>query len=454
MIKIIFLLLQFISFLCSAEEFKVALPMLPDVHPVTNQINSGNYIGSQLYYSLFDKVNSRTESFFLDMTKTKALDKFFRSYVLCLKSDVKFSDHTEVKVSDLIKSLNAFSAMYPQALSLESLTASDDKCAILKLKESAPGLFSKLTGMASTILKSGGDSEVYPTGVGPYVIKARSDNFLMVESTLNPKPRFDKISFSLIRKKDENVSKYSDINQLPPNSERDSKYDGVKMDAPSLKVYAMVLNILNSKERDTIRFLLEQEDWAKIFGLNLTSSKYFLPWLNTSYEIINKYQLKKPMKKIAFIVPDFYDVEKIERVLNQKQLSEFVYVKSLPAKDFAAWAFSGKEYIGLMGFDSSGSISSLEGDFSVYFESFFSKKQRIMTKPLKKIEKLITRSSNKSLSNQERLKIIIEAEKYLSDNDYLSPIGKVKRVFLYPSNVNVSQWHDFFSGIPRIDKIQ
>lgn len=451
--NLVFALILCISTAALAEEFKVALPMLPDVHPVTNQINSGNYIGSHLYYPLFEKNPHGTESYFLDISNTKAIDKTFKIFQFCLKKDLKFSDGGSITVDDLIKSLRAMAEMYPQTLALKSEAKMSDNCAKITLTDSTPGLFGKLTGMASTVLKAGGNAKFYPTGIGPYTLKLRSENELKLESTSANKIRFNQVTFKLIKKSDEDVEKFTDINQLPPNSERDKKFEGNRIDAPSLKVYTFVLNVSDSKKRDAIRLLLENENWAEAFGLNLLKAKYFLPWLNSSYEISNSKRLVRSKNKIAFLVPDFYDVSKIEKLITGKNLGEMVYVKSLPAKEFAAWAFSGKEYIGVMGFDSSGSISSLEGDFSVYFESFFSKTNRIVTRPLIEIEKLIKKSTDKTLSNQERLRIMIQAEKYLSDNDYLSPLGRVKRVFLYPENVVINEWHDFFSGIPRIDRI-
>jgi len=453
--KLILLLVASLSSICFAETFYVALPMLPEVNPIINQVNVGNYIGSHLYYPLFERNNDgKFTSVFLDIDKSKSLDTKFDSYELCLKKNIKFSDNTPIEVTDLINSIQSFADMYPQSLPLKRIKKVNSDCINLYLAKSFPGLFGKLTGMASTVLRSKDIKAPFPIGLGPYFIQAKSDNELVLKSATDSSIRFDKIHFKLIKKSTDDISKFSDINQLPPNKERDDKFPGVATDAPSLKIYSFVLNISNSRLRNEIRAYLEEENWEQIFGLTLTKSNYFLPWLKSNYPITNPKKHQKIKNKIPFLIPNFYDIKKIESIVKNSFLSELIFVKSLPANEFPIWAFSGKEYIGLMGFDSSGSMSSLEGDFSIYFESFFSKKNRIISIPVLHVKKLVAKSMDPKLNIVERLELMKNAEKYLSDQDYISPLGKVKRTFLYPSDIKINEWYDFLSGIPRIDRIK
>lgn len=453
--RLILLLAASLSSICFAETFYVALPMLPEINPITNQVNVGNYIGAHLYYPLFERnQDGKFNSVFLDIDKSRSLDAKFDRYELCLKKNVKFSDNTAVEVADLISSIQAFADMYPQSLPLRKIKNVTADCINLYLEKSFPGLFGKLTGMASTVLRSKDIKAPFPIGLGSYYIEAKSDDELVLKSIKDSSVRFDKIHFKLIKKSTDDISKFSDINQLPPNKERDDKFPGVATDAPSFKIYSFVLNVKKPQLRDEIRAYLEEQNWDKIFGLTLSKSNYFLPWLKSNYPITNQKKHKKIKNKIPFLIPNFYDIKKIESIVKNSFLSELIFVKSLPANEFPIWAFSGKEYIGLMGFDSSGSMSSLEGDFSIYFESFFSKENRIISKPLLRIKNLVEKSMDPKLSSFERLELMKNAEKYLSDQDYISPLGKVKRTFLYPSDIKISEWYDFLSGIPRIDRIK
>lgn len=451
-----FFIIILIAIQVRAETFNVALPMLPDVNPITNQINSGNYIGSHLYYPLFETDGLNVKSFFLDLNKTFSVDNSFSTFNFCLNEGIKFSDNSNIGVIDLEASLKYFSEMYPQILDIKKIKRINDKCVKLTLNRPNYGLFKRLSGMASTVLKFNELKSNYPVGAGPYKILKKSDDQIELVTTNSITPRFDKIIFKLIKKENEIVKSFHDFNQLPPNSKRDADFNGQKIDVPSLKVYAFVINVDDANTRSSIRFMLNKTDWSNVYNLILAKSDYFLPWLNADYQI--KFNLltkvNKNKNKIPFLVPDFYDSSRVESELKLTGLDSILFVKSIPAKDFAAWAFSGKEYVGLMGFDSSGSISSLETDFSVYFESFYSQKNRIVAKVLKPVKEFVSQSLNPQFNSTQKRSQLLKAEKYLSDNNYLHPIGRVKRVFLYPSNVVINNWYDYFSGIPRIDRIK
>ncbi len=458
----LFAIIILIHQIASSATFNVAVPMLPSVNPITNQINVGTYIGSHLYYPLFifNVTANEFDSYFLNTSSTRAMDATFKKFRFCLKENIKFNDLSEITKHDLSASLTSFSGMYPLIMKIVKIHSENDRCIILELVKESPGLFRKLTGVASTIVKNGDSKNPFPLGAGPYKLITSSPESILLESTISKKIKFDSINFQLIKENFDHT-KFQDINQLPPNEKLDRKYTGHKIKIPSLKTYNVVINLKNKKDRKTAKELVASIDWKNVFNLSVIESKKFLPWPEEKNSDSNRMQVgntiaqkNKFTKKISILVPNFYKIDKIRDHLKSKGLEKAVNLIYISPEEFAAWAFSGKEYVALMGFDSSGSISSLEGDFSVYFESFYTEKNRIVTQKIKPIQKLMEDANDSKITSEERISIMRKAEFYLIENYFVLPIGRVERDFIFPSSIMVEKWHDFYSGIPAIEEIQ
>lgn len=455
----ILIIVTILSQVAFADTFNVALPMLPKINPITNQVNVGTYLGTHLYYPLFEfkPGSAGFESYFLESESTKAVDKQFKVFDFCLKSGVKFSDGSYVEAKDLRDSLISFAKMYPQVMEIQKSKYFGNHCVEITLKNSTAGLFRKLTGIASTIIRNGDDVTPFPLGVGPYKIKSMNSSSVNLIYSGGEKIRFSEIKFEQIKKEEFDFSKFQDLNQMPPNSKRDLQLSGNKIDIPSLKVYTMILNIKNSEKRRRFSARISKVDWADVFNLSVTKSSNFLPW-NTvgkarTVEMKNhsiKFDTK--LETVDFVVPDFYSVDRVKSFLALAKLEKYFKIQYVPAEKYVEWAFSGKEYVSLMGFDSSGSVSSLEGDFSTYFESFYSPKNRIVTDKLSSIENLMRRAS-KVQSESLRADMMSQAEKYLVENNFVFPIGRVKRSFIFSNGITINEWYDFYSGIPKISRI-
>jgi hypothetical protein len=444
-----------------AETFSVGLPIVPQFNPITNQLNVANYIGLHLYDPLF-RMNKTGgfESEFLDLTTTKSLDRTFSKYNFCLKDNIHFSDKTTISSSDLATSIGKFSEMYPHLLPLKKIIIENQRCIRIELNESTPNLFKRLTGMASTIVKAIQIDQNYPVGHGSYIVKEIKKDSLLLAYNGSEKPKFDSIDFRLINNVNElSKTQFHDLNQLPPSQYLQidrTLFD--KVDAPTLKVYSLVINIKNAEQRLAAKCGLAKIEWSEVYGLKLEKQNSFLPWAKDVKADTAKAEplsvCRHMTKKIKMLVMELFDDQKVKTHLAETGLDKKFDVVKVSTKDFAEWAFSGKEYVALMGFDSSGSIASLDGDFSVYFEAFFTKNNRIVSRPLNQVKKHITQALSPGLSATERMALMRKAEKYLLSNGYILPLGRVQRTFFFPKDIVINTWADYFSGFPQVDRIQ
>lgn len=459
--KILTLLIIFSSILYSnqsiAEKFNVALAILTPFNPISNEINSANYIGLHLYHPLFNlDEDGQSDSKFLDMHSTKSLSKEFNEYRLCLKKNITFSDNSVIHSEDMKASLSYMSELYPHLLEILTIRTEDPLCIYMKLKRSVPNLFKKLTGIASTVLKKNEVNKPYPIGFGPYKISHRNDNHLFLISE-DKNIRFNEVEFRKINSKiDLNSEKFQDLNQMPVIDENINQNDQSNIySLPSLKVYSFVINLPDEKMRHCIQNVLKTGKWTTAYNLNLIPQKSFLPWIkNHTNWSFNEEKCSFPKFKIKFLVADAYNSNSIKSELIKIGSDKIFSVVSLTGANFAKFAFSGKPYIALMSFDSSSSTASLDGDFSLYFESFFIKENRIVTKPIPNLKELIQEATlfdNSLLDREIKTRI---AEKLLLESSWVLPVGRLNRNYTFPNNIKIEKWADKLNGIPAIWKIK
>jgi hypothetical protein len=164
------------------ESYRLALRYIPEaVDPRKNQINTNNLIMLQLYYPLlsFDK-NGVLRSYFLDESKTISKNSKFDSYRLCLKPNLHFSDSSPVRSADLAKSVIDFHSVLESLPKIKGIR-NETPCVSVDLETSDPDYFSKLTGVATTILKSESTSAPFPIGLGSFRLLSKSPDSISLE---------------------------------------------------------------------------------------------------------------------------------------------------------------------------------------------------------------------------------------------------------------------------------
>ena len=450
-------LFQFTCQISKAETFKVGLPFLPRFNPITNQVNVANYIGMHLYYPLFEiRPNGDIKSHFLEMERSRAVDLTFTKYILCLKKTLSFSDGTKILVSDFYASFNLMSKMYPHLLPLESLKPMDLRCVSIEMKYPTPNLFKKLTGIASTIIKSTELKSEFPLGLGPYKISDIAADKISLKFTGDKAIRFNEIQFIKASAEDPKlISNFQDLNQIQKQTFDQIHLADFNLYEVSIpKMYSLVINFNNKNARLCARSILSKMDWITAYHLSVTPKKSFLPWEKPSLSKYDEGASKSCASgKIDLFIPSLYNGADIQMAISKAGLTNRISVKLVSNDEFGRKIFSGEEYIGLIGFNSTASISMLEGDYSTYFESFFSIKNRIISKPNNQIKELISMATKIDTRPKDREKMFENAESILIGEAYVLPIGSLKRQYRFTKNFSITEWFDYVNGIPDISAI-
>ena len=441
-----------------ADTFRIAVPVITPFNPISNEVNSNVYVGYQLYYPLFNLSDDGSlESHFLNISQSKSLDTNFNKFTLCLKSNLHFSDGTNIESQDLSASLATLSNLYPHLVKIAKIETTSPSCILFSTTRPTPNLFRKLTGLASTVLKKSEVDKVNPVGFGPYKIQEASQDRLGLVYLGQDKPRFDKIEFQKITHPDEAKNQiFQDFNSLPARSNFVSENSSMNsFNIPSLKVYSLVLNLPTESQRQCLREKLAAGDWNHAYGIQTISQKSFLPWHRAVAEKSSKVGTCHTIKqKFDYIIADSYDAALVQAEIKKLGADKFLNVHVLSGKDFVQWVFSGKPYIGLISFDSTSSTSSLDGDFSDYFESFVTPKNRIISTAPAKLASLLAESTQFDLSATGRQQKTQLAEAILLDSGWVLPIGRLSRNLIFPIGIKISSWDDNLNGFPTISKIQ
>ena len=427
------------------------LPELVSYNPITNQINFLNYVGYHLYYPLFyiDE-NSQMSSEFLDLKKTKAINYDYKSYKFCLKDDLKFSDGSFVTSEDMMHSLNQFSNLFPKIIPKSEIFRESSKCAILKMSESTTGLFKRLTGISSTILKKSTFNDKIPIGIGPYKLLRFDNNALELDSA--NKVKYNKVSFysmSTYASKGLNIHNFQDFNNVSTSLNTDKiDFSDYQVYENSIdKVYSIVLNIRSDNERVCAYQILSKLNWHLIYGLTGASTKNFLPWDVKPYvKSVTKVKCKST-KKIQVIVPSIFDFDKVSKNFKIYSKGNLVTLVNVKNEDFGRLIFSKKPYIALIGFDSATTNSISELNYDVYFDSFILDKNRLVSQKLSSIEKLLSRQNVGERNNEFLANKYSRAEALLLGSKYVIPVTRNQKKFYYKTSLKINKWFDRVNGV-------
>ncbi len=459
--RVLWFLFFFVCGFCfkqaSAETFKVAAPFLVEINPITNQVNVANYIGMQLYFPLFTvRPDGTLKSNFLDTDLSKSLDRTFVKYHLCLAKNVRFSDGTLITLADFKSSFSLMAKMYPHLVPLKNMEEYGSHCLLVEMMYPTPQLFKRLTGIASTIIKQTELNSSFPTGLGLYKLSAKTNNTITLKYIGDRKVRFDRIQIikvDEVNKRDLQV--FHDTNQISKAAgvldlDRSNIYD---VSIP--KMYSMVINLKSQNSRRCAVALLSKVDWIKAYKISATPKKNFLPW--NKYVPFERKEInlnKCNLKQVSLIVPEFYDVSSVQKEIDGVGLKEKIRILSVTNNEFGKKIFSGEEYIGLIAFDSSSSVSILEGEYTTYFESFFSEKNRLIIDKNKAIQKLMANATKMNITAREREQLYEQAEVQLIRDGYVLPVGGLNKKYSYPKGILISSWLDHVNGVPDISAIE
>ncbi len=427
------------------------MPEIASYNPITNQINFLNYVGYHLYYPLFyiDE-NSQISSEFLDLKKTKAINYDFKSYRFCIKDDLKFSDGSLVTSEDMMHSLNQFSNLFPKIIPKSEIFKENSRCAILKMSESTTGLFKRLTGISSTIIKKSTFNDKIPTGLGPYKL-LRFDNKALELDSAN-KVKYNKVIFysmSTYANKNLNIHDFHDFNNVSTNLATDKiNFGDYHVYENSIdKVYSLILNISSDSERACAYQILSKLNWHLIYGLTGTSTKNFLPWdVKPNVKYVTDVKCKST-KKIQVIVPSIFDFNKVSKNFKIYSKDNLVNLVNVKNEDFGRLIFSMKPYIALIGFDSATTNSISELNYDVYFDSFILDKNRVVTQKLSSIEKLLSRQHVGEQNNEFLANKYSRAEAILLNSKYVIPVTRNQKKFYYKSSMKINKWFDRVNGV-------
>ena len=127
--------------------YTVSVTALPErLDPWNTEVGGFHYLNSQLYYPLFEYqgFSQNLASAFLDMTRTAAIDSTLRQFRLCLRDGVLFSNGDQIRLGDLVDSLEHIHATHA-ALQTPDIALESGQCLRVTLRDSDSNYFDKLT---------------------------------------------------------------------------------------------------------------------------------------------------------------------------------------------------------------------------------------------------------------------------------------------------------------------
>lgn len=446
--------------------YRVSLRYIPAKIDVrNNQINTDVYIMAHLYWPLFSITDNGTiSSHFLEMQSTQATSEKFDTFKLCLKKNIKFSNGQPIEAEDLKSSLVKIHKNQEFLNPIKDIIAKDN-CVIIHLMDNDLGYFRKLTGFSTTILKDN-DQSNFPIGKGPYKIESVSqDKISLVIDDVDTKNTFySRIEFIRFKSAQENLKlKIDDWNHIYSAKiplEIKSKYKIIQY--PILKSNVVLINHPDKKVRALFVKCLDVEKLKKDLAVNYVNIPGFLPTGVFGYDVdfkeIKSTNLnhRSECSTISKDVITFYSYNKeyvgaLDNYILRfnKKLPLKIVVKHTTIDETIAVAFSQKNYITLIGFDSSGSMNPIFEESSVFFESF-TREKRLITEEIPGLKEMIDKAVKESDRNKKN-KLYTKAHEILLKSNYIVPMGQTADVQYYPQNITNIKWVERISGIPQIN---
>jgi ABC-type oligopeptide transport system substrate-binding subunit len=449
------------------HSYRVALRYVPDhLNPRENEVNTNNLILIHLYYPLFFRAaNGDLSSDFLALPMTKALDSTFKSFQLCLKRDLKFSDGSPVRSEDLLTSLTEIHRTQEMLPKTKDIWI-EGSCVHVSLATADWRYFDKLTSVSSTIIKSGGPAKSLPLGLGPYRVSKASKNYLALEATPGQiTGSFKKIEFlpfvSLDQARHDGIQDLNHVYQFRLPSEY--KAARQKISRPFFKSYTLTVNYQNAALRKAFASCIDRNDLKATLDMDLADIPGFLPVglsgarvpFTTNKAVVCR--LNPSARPIRFYNANPDNENKL-RAFFDRHRSELPipveFIELEPQKMVEA-AFSQSQYAAIFGFDSTGSVASTAAESSAFFESFFrtTRNQRLIDSPLPGLSAIIDQALQES-DPTAKDEAYSRAHRLLLESGYIIPLGQLDTAQYYQKDITQIQWADRISGFPRFDLMQ
>ncbi|MBI4403097.1 MAG: hypothetical protein HY537_02995 [Deltaproteobacteria bacterium] len=443
--------------------YSVGLGALPDkIDPRWNDINVYQLIYLHLYFPLFERSeNQSLTSHFLDLIETRVHDVSFKSFRLCLKNRVRFSDGTEINAKDLESSLRETHQNKSNLQELESLIV-QGRCIEAKLAQSDTAYFDKLTTTESTILKRGSKNSRIPVGLGPYQIMEYTKDRLLLEETPGlVQGDFKRLEFVKVDSHEDGIKKkildWNHIYYVPiPDTIKD-EYQTIS--PPIFKTYFILVKVKDTKLRQQIAACFPHEKFSVSLSLNLKPTPGFLPLgimgthvefseIRKKWGINCNFEGKQKQKLIYYSIfpevdgPAKHFFEKYDGLFPVKIL----YQPSSINKLIEAAYSPQKELLALIGSD--GDMVNAQN----YFSSLYGDK--LMTTG--NIPGLDGAVKKAALAQSEGSKnsLFEEAHRLLLESGFVIPLGQFEILYYYPKNIRNVLFSDLVTGYPKIDKLK
>lgn len=456
----------------SNSDFRVGLRSLPSrVDPRTNEVNIYHYINTHLYFPLFELTQKgEISSIFLDLTKTKSLDKHYRNYLLCL-NNLNFSDGSQVKIQHLKSTIIFIHQKNLELVKIRSVTE-EGSCLRVELNSTDPRYFYKLTTIDSTILKEEPSSNIQvPIGLGPYMVSSFNENkisLVRAQDTSTKIKGITNVTFLKILTPEDGIKyKIHDWNHLWQHLGDGApipvevKLSWKKFNQNLLRSLMLVIHLKDDQLRKKFVFCFDQKDYSKSLGLTTVPTSGYLPLgligNNVSFDLIksnwhyeNKDCFKKNLVKKEIPLYLFYPNLKpmIERFLqkNNFKLPINIKVKIVDTKTAVDKLFSNEELI----------ITSLADTMNISPTGFFTPfigKKKVILQDIPSLDNLI-REASQSATQSESETLFSKAHFNLLNSAVIIPLGQINTSFYYPKFIKVIPSVDPANGFPQINKME
>jgi hypothetical protein len=436
------------------------------IDPFNNQVNSNQYIISQLYYPLLELVSDQDEdlqSRFLD-TRNLYLRTHPELIKFCLKPGIRFSDDSEITIHDLKNSLLRIKLAQPENIKF-TILSTDTECIDLMISEAPRNFLNKFTGVSTTIVKSGEAS--FPVGLGPFKFENRSNNELKLIKGPGSRSQINRIEFRAISNLKNNI-KYEERDILDVNHVFTVDKNVPLMNSQDVswsikKTYVLGIFHKDFDFRDSLISCLRKENLNSLVSTKLGKIPGFLPTGMMGWDVDLEETMRvtpaTACKKLHNKSIELY-VYTPEMLNAYVKFSDIFYnrtgfrfqIKEKTLKETIEAGFSGKEFSSVIGFDTSGSINSTHQESAVFFESFY-RKPWLGPHPIDGLENLISKAASEvyGKSKTEQYKL---AHKLFLKARYVFPIGEVIKTQSYDCRLKEFKFQDDISGTLRLEDVR
>jgi ABC-type transport system substrate-binding protein len=458
----IFILTIFLSLFCHAETYRVVLQGLPDkVDPASNNINFVNPLLLHMYQPLvhFDEEGGLSSNV-LDLKKTKSLSANFDSFELCLKENTRFWNNVAVTSTHLLMALNRATHSVAVYSNITHVAESSNKCVSVSLKKRDLRFLNKLSGTVTSLFYWDSKENEFPIGIGPYKPISWSDDKIVLQYIGALNPTFDKIEFikyksGLTFNKDQFVD-WNHVMMAKVPTVDDKSYHEVQI--PLKKTYALVLSIKDFEKRKKAFDCLSALDLPRVLNIKVKETSGLLPHgvLGSDIPALqkNKFELNH-CKNISWPVwiESRTDLQtRIEGFLKSNNILNRIPFKKLSIQDMGKKIFSGSDWIGVIGFDSTNMQDPWSSDPYGYLNVFV-EDTKFISAPILSMKKLV----NEAISAEDlNLKADLwrKAHIELMSSFYVIPIGELIKTHYYPKKLSTFSWADVASSFPQIDQLR